>query len=119
MAENDRKLKYFMVDVFTESPLKGNPLAVVMNTCALQTEEMQALAREFNLSETTFVERRAPEVEREDGVRVRIFTAEEELPFCGASDAGHCQCAEADCAGNGAGRDGDAEGKRGADPGAV
>jgi len=72
-----------VVDVFTEAPLEGNPLAVVMNTCALETEEMQAIAREFNLSETTFVERRAAEVEREEGVRVRIFTTEEELPFAG------------------------------------
>jgi len=72
-----------VADVFTESPLKGNPLAVVMNTAALATEEMQAIAREFNLSETTFVERRAAEVEREEGVRVRIFTTEEELPFAG------------------------------------
>ena len=61
----------------------GNPLAVVMNTCGLATERMQAIAREFNLSETTFVERRAPEVERAEGVRVRIFTAQEELPFAG------------------------------------
>jgi trans-2,3-dihydro-3-hydroxyanthranilate isomerase len=76
-------LEYFVVDVFTETPLKGNGLAVVMNTCDLKTEQMQAIAREFNLSETTFVERRAPEVERADGVRVRIFTTQEELPFAG------------------------------------
>ena len=44
---------------------------------------MQAIAREFNLSETTFVERRATEVERAEGVRVRIFTTQEELPFAG------------------------------------
>ena len=79
MAGRDRKLKYFVVDVFTNAPFRGNPLAVVMNTCALATEEMQAIAREFNLSETTFVERRGPEIEREEGVRVRIFTTEEEL----------------------------------------
>jgi trans-2,3-dihydro-3-hydroxyanthranilate isomerase len=83
MAGNDRKLTYFVVDVFTEAPLKGNPLAVVMNTCALESVEMQAIAREFNLSETTFVERRAAQVEREEGVRVRIFTTGEELPFAG------------------------------------
>ena len=45
------------MDVFTTEPLAGNPLAVVMNTCGLTTERMQAIAREFNLSETTFVER--------------------------------------------------------------
>ena len=76
-------LDYFIVDVFTETPLKGNPLAVVMNTCDLKTEQMQAIAREFNLSETTFIERRLPEIERTEGVRVRIFTTQEELPFAG------------------------------------
>jgi len=44
---------------------------------------MQAIAREFNLSETTFIERRSAEVERAEGVRVRIFTTQEELPFAG------------------------------------
>ncbi len=77
------QLDYFVVDVFTETALSGNPLAVVMNTCGLATERMQAIAREFNLSETTFVERRAAEVERAEGVRVRIFTTQEELPFAG------------------------------------
>ena len=76
-------LEYFVVDVFTDEPLQGNPLAVVMNTCGLETARMQAMAREFNLSETTFVERRAPEVEQAEGVRVRIFTPQEELPFAG------------------------------------
>ena len=76
-------LDYFVVDVFTETPLAGNPLAVVENTCALTTEQMQAIAREFNLSETTFIERRSTEVERTEGVRVRVFTTQEELPFAG------------------------------------
>ncbi len=76
-------LDYFVVDVFTDTPLQGNPLAVVMNTCDLTTEQMHAIAREFNLSETTFIERRAPEIERAEGVRVRIFTTQEELPFAG------------------------------------
>ena len=61
--------------------LAGNPLAVVMNTCGLTTEQMQAIAREFNLSETTFVERREAAVEQAEGVRVRIFTTQEELPL--------------------------------------
>jgi len=82
------ELQYFVVDVFTDTALQGNPLAVVMNPVAhgvpvLTTERMQAIAREFNLSETTCVERRPPEVERREGVRVRIFTTEEELPFAG------------------------------------
>jgi len=76
-------LDYFVVDVFTDTPLAGNPLAVVMNSAGLGTEKMQAIAREFNLSETTFVERRAQAVERAEGVRVRIFTTREELPFAG------------------------------------
>jgi trans-2,3-dihydro-3-hydroxyanthranilate isomerase len=76
-------LDYFVVDVFTETPLAGNPLAVVLNTCGLTTEQMQAIAREFNLSETTFIERRSAEVERAEGVRVRVFTTQEELPFAG------------------------------------
>jgi trans-2,3-dihydro-3-hydroxyanthranilate isomerase len=76
-------LEYFVVDVFTDAPMAGNPLAVVMNTCGLATEQMQAIAREFNLSETTFVERRDAAVEKAEGVRVRIFTTQEELPFAG------------------------------------
>jgi trans-2,3-dihydro-3-hydroxyanthranilate isomerase len=78
-----RALDYYIVDVFTGRALEGNPLAVVMNTCGLTTEQMQAVAVEFNLSETTFVERRASDVEAAEGVRVRIFTTEEELPFAG------------------------------------
>jgi trans-2,3-dihydro-3-hydroxyanthranilate isomerase len=77
------ELEYFVVDVFTETPLEGNPLAVVMNTAGLKTEQMQAIAREFNLSETTFIERRAAAVERAEGIRVRIFTTQEELNFAG------------------------------------
>ena len=88
------ELDYFVVDVFTETALKGNPLAVVMNTAGLATEQMQAIAREFNLSETTFVERRAPAVERTEGVRVRIFTAQEELNFRRAPDPGYGQRTE-------------------------
>ncbi|HZP05848.1 MAG TPA: PhzF family phenazine biosynthesis protein [Terracidiphilus sp.] len=79
------ELEYYIVDVFTHTPLKGNPLAVVMNTAGLTKERMQAIAREFNLSETTFVERTRSdlEAERRDGVRVRIFTTQEELNFAG------------------------------------
>lgn len=77
------ELDYFVVDVFTETALAGNPLAVVMNTVGLGTERMQAIAREFNLSETTFIERRPAAVEQAEGVRVRIFTTREELNFAG------------------------------------
>ena len=77
------ELDYFVVDVFTETALAGNPLSVVMTTAGLTTGRMQAIAREFNLSETTFVERRPAAVELAEGVRVRIFTTQEELNFAG------------------------------------
>lgn len=77
------EMDYFIVDVFTDTALKGNPLAVVMDSAGLATERMQAIAREFNLSETTFVQRGALEQERREGVRVRIFTTQEELNFAG------------------------------------
>ncbi len=78
-----QELDYFIVDVFTDTALAGNPLAVVMDSVELSTERMQAIAREFNLSETTFVQRRALAIEQVEGVRVRIFTTQEELPFAG------------------------------------
>jgi trans-2,3-dihydro-3-hydroxyanthranilate isomerase len=78
-----RSLDYVVIDAFTDTALAGNPLAVVMNTIGLDTARMQAIAREFNLSETTFVERRPAAVEEAEGVRVRIFTTQEELPFAG------------------------------------
>ncbi|HWG20513.1 MAG TPA: PhzF family phenazine biosynthesis protein [Terracidiphilus sp.] len=77
------QLDYTVVDVFSDSALAGNPLAVVSNTAGLSPEQMQAIAREFNLSETSFVERRAAAVEAAEGVRVRIFTTQEELQFAG------------------------------------
>jgi trans-2,3-dihydro-3-hydroxyanthranilate isomerase len=77
------ELDYFIVDVFTGTPLAGNPLAVVINSVGLSPQQMQAIAREFNLSETTFVERRSFDLEQAEGVRVRIFTTKEELPFAG------------------------------------
>lgn len=79
-----RKLAYSIVDVFAEKPLEGNPLAVFHDGRSLSAGEMQAIARETNLSETTFVlpSDNADE-DREQGVRVRIFTTKEELPFAG------------------------------------
>jgi trans-2,3-dihydro-3-hydroxyanthranilate isomerase len=76
-------LDYHIVDVFTETALKGNGLAVVFDTAGLSTDRMQSIAREFNLSETTFIQRRDRETENREGVRVRIFTTQEELPFAG------------------------------------
>jgi trans-2,3-dihydro-3-hydroxyanthranilate isomerase len=74
---------FAQVDVFAENPLEGNALAVFADARGLSTGEMQALARETNLSETTFILPRAPEIERERGVQVRIFLTTEEVPFAG------------------------------------
>ena len=78
-----RRYSYVQLDVFTERPLEGNALAVFTDARGMSDEEMQAVARETRLSETTFVFPRAAAVERERGVQVRIFTTEEELPFAG------------------------------------
>jgi trans-2,3-dihydro-3-hydroxyanthranilate isomerase len=83
LASSSLVLDYQIVDVFTETALKGNGLAVVFDTVGLATERMQCIAREFNLSETTFIQRRDSETEKREGVRVRIFTTLEELPFAG------------------------------------
>ena len=82
-AETESSLEYFVLDVFSETRLVGNPLAVVLNPGTLTAETMQAIARETNLSETTFVELREADIERREGIRVRIFTTQEELPFAG------------------------------------
>jgi trans-2,3-dihydro-3-hydroxyanthranilate isomerase len=74
---------FAQVDVFAEAPLEGNALAIFCDARGLSTSEMQALARETNLSETTFILPRPPEVEREHGVKVRIFLTTEEVPFAG------------------------------------
>ena len=80
----NRKLEYTILDVFAERPLEGNPLAVFHDGRGLSDSQMQAIARETNLSETTFVLPSGDaERDRAEGVRVRIFTAQEELPFAG------------------------------------
>lgn len=74
------KRRFFTLDVFTDHPLAGNPLAVVLDGAGLDPPRMQAIAREFNLSETTFV------LEPRDSVNtagLRIFTPARELPFAG------------------------------------
>jgi trans-2,3-dihydro-3-hydroxyanthranilate isomerase len=78
-----RNFEYAVVDVFAERPLEGNALAVFTDARGLSTAEMQSIARETNLCETTFILPRSPEVERERGVHVRIFTVREELEFAG------------------------------------
>jgi trans-2,3-dihydro-3-hydroxyanthranilate isomerase len=78
-----RTYDFAQVDVFAERPLEGNALAIFTDARGLSSEEMQALARETNLSETTFILPRAPEIERERGIQVRIFLTTEEVPFAG------------------------------------
>jgi trans-2,3-dihydro-3-hydroxyanthranilate isomerase len=77
------KLQIVQVDVFTDRALTGNALAVVLDGRGLTTEQMQAIARETNLSETTFVLPGDAVKEKAEGIRVRIFTVQEELPFAG------------------------------------
>ena len=83
MATELRRYPFVQLDVFTARPLEGNSLAVFPDGRGLSDDEMQALAREMNLSETTYILPRESSVERERGVRVRIFTVQEELPFAG------------------------------------
>lgn len=83
MPRDLRRFPFVQLDVFTSQPLEGNSLAVFPDGRGLSDDEMQALAREMNLSETTFILPRESSVERERGVRVRIFTVQEELPFAG------------------------------------
>jgi trans-2,3-dihydro-3-hydroxyanthranilate isomerase len=78
-----RQFPFAQLDVFTSVPLEGNQLAVVPDARGLADVELQQLAKEMNLSETTFIFPRDRETERREGVRVRIFTVQEELPFAG------------------------------------
>ena len=78
-----RNFAYTVVDVFTDRALEGNAVAVFTDARTLREEEFQRLARETNLSETTFILPREAAIEREHGVKVRIFTVAEELPFAG------------------------------------
>jgi len=71
------------LDVFTDRALTGNALAVFPDGRGLSTDQMQAIARETNLSETTFILPGDAATEKENGIRVRIFTVQEELPFAG------------------------------------
>jgi trans-2,3-dihydro-3-hydroxyanthranilate isomerase len=75
-----RHLRYVVVDVFTDTPLAGNQLAVFTDARDLDPLTMQALAKEMNFAETVFVLR--PQVDDAD-VRIRIFTPSNELPFAG------------------------------------
>lgn len=88
MSEPSTDLRYDVVDVFTGRPYAGNPLAVVHGAEALSGARMQAIAREFNLSETAFP--LPPTTDGDGGAdyRVRIFTPARELPFAGHPSVG-------------------------------
>lgn len=75
-----KSLRYEILDVFAESPLAGNPLAVFHGGAHLETPTLQAIAREMNLSETSFV---LSPVARDGAFDVRIFTPAKELPYAG------------------------------------
>jgi trans-2,3-dihydro-3-hydroxyanthranilate isomerase len=75
-----RRFRYVVADVFTDEPLTGNALAVFTDARDLSEADMQALARETNLSESVFV---LPATTDEADVRIRIFTPAVELPFAG------------------------------------
>jgi len=79
-----RSYPFLQVDVFATEPFAGNPLAVFPRAEGLSSAEMQSIAREMNLSETTFV----TPAENGGDVRVRIFTPENELPFAGHPSVG-------------------------------
>jgi len=83
MNPSSRRFAMTQWDVFTSRQLEGNSLAVFSDGRGLTDVEMQSLAKEMNLSETTFILPRDAATEREKGVRVRIFTVQEELPFAG------------------------------------
>jgi trans-2,3-dihydro-3-hydroxyanthranilate isomerase len=77
--------RFVTVDVFTATRLNGNPLAVVLDAEGLTTPQMQAIAAEFNLSETTFV---LPPKDAANTAQVRIFTPRYEMPFAGHPNVG-------------------------------
>ena len=76
---------YHLLDVFTDAPLAGNPLAVVLDAQGLDDTRMQAIAREFNLAETVFVSEPRDPV---NSAALRIFTPARELPFAGHPTVG-------------------------------
>jgi trans-2,3-dihydro-3-hydroxyanthranilate isomerase len=79
------KLDFVTVDVFTDRKFGGNPLAVIPDARGLSTEQMQAIAAEFNLAESTFV---LPPQDPAHTAHVRIFTPKAEMPFAGHPNVG-------------------------------
>src|SRR5262245_52957052 len=80
MLPRVRSYRYIHLDVFTDRPLSGNQLAVFLDGRGLSTETMQAIAKEMNFSETTFI---LPSEQSDTDFRVRIFTPAAELPMAG------------------------------------
>jgi trans-2,3-dihydro-3-hydroxyanthranilate isomerase len=78
--------RYLTVDVFTDRAFGGNPLAVILDAGGLSTAQMQAIASEFNYSETTFV---LPPGDAANDAQVRIFTVNREIPFAGHPNVGN------------------------------
>ena len=79
------RLTFVTVDVFTDRAFGGNPLAVVLDASGLTSVQMQAIAGEFNLAETTFV---LPPKDLSHTAQVRIFTPRAEMPFAGHPNVG-------------------------------
>jgi trans-2,3-dihydro-3-hydroxyanthranilate isomerase len=79
------QLHFVTVDVFADEQFGGNPVAVVLNADGMNTKQMQSIATEFNLSETTFV---FPPANNKNTAKVRIFTPRAEMPFAGHPNIG-------------------------------
>jgi trans-2,3-dihydro-3-hydroxyanthranilate isomerase len=84
-GEHQMQRRYITVDVFTDRAFGGNPLAVVLDAAGLSAAQMQAIASEFNYSETTFV---LPPRDGANDAQVRIFTVNSEIPFAGHPNVG-------------------------------
>ena len=83
LPANSRRFHYVQIDVFTANRLEGNQLTVFTDARGLSDDEMQKLAGETRMQETTFILPRDAATELEQGVKVRIFTDDQELPFAG------------------------------------
>ena len=82
-SASTRRFRFVQWDVFTKTQLTGNQLVVFPDARGLTDAEMQAITWEVNQQETTFVLPREPEIEKKEGIRVRIFLPAKEVPFAG------------------------------------
>ena len=97
------RYKFHIVDVFSASPFGGNQLAILPRAAGITSEGMQAIAREFNFAETTFV---LPAADPAQTCQVRIFTPKAELPFAGHPTIGTaCALVQGKYVNNGVGQD--------------